>query len=88
MTRDIIILVVGSLLGFFGNMALSAFTVYRRLDQVLLTMATKEQMTAAITEARHALRNEMQAFVGDIEGDIVKRLDGLDGRVRDLERKG
>lgn len=83
--REWFLAIGGPILGALISMVVSAFTVYRRLDQVLLTMATKEQLNAAIIEVRHGMRNEVQAVIARIELEVTERMDRIETRLRDLE---
>lgn len=94
MWHDIGFLVGGMLLGFLGNMLISAFTVYRKLDQLLLTMVTTAQLSEVVAAlrkeietSRHLIRNEVGILVMRAAEDAEKRSDQLDTRVRDLERR-
>lgn len=90
MWRELGILVLGGLIGFFGNMLLMAYTVNRKLDQVLLRLPhfiTDAVLEARLTKERHDMRGEYQEHVGRVELNLIARVDGLDERVRDLETK-
>lgn len=84
MWQSVGLVILGALVGFFGNMLVMAFTVNRKMDQILLRLpdhVTKIDMVAALKEERHAMREEVQLFGSSLEGDWHDKVETIAARV-------
>jgi biopolymer transport protein ExbB/TolQ len=69
-----------------GGMMDTLETVRRDLNEVRQQLITMDrELRAEITESRHALRNEFQEKLSEVELALGERIDGIEERVRELE---
>lgn len=90
MWRELGLIVAGGLIGFFGNMLIMAYTVNRKMDQILLRMpdlVTAAALEERLKNERHGMRGELQAYGASMESDLDEKVRMVDGRVGVVETR-